>query len=228
MLKKFIIIILILIFGICSAMTAEQLGLYDTYSIAPNVGDRIKYSDDSRLREVDKNKGYYVDGRGQVPEYSRIKPPHEEMIPEYPHPSETVQRFDKYYDINEKGIRRNPIMEQWVPNYDWFYSNRRANPYTKEEFVNVWCSGEKFVNGVDCIQGEYAITFVRARDWTIGTIKAPLKAKKVKKKTAIFLMVDDLGLDAEVMHHAKDWSVQFNMPMFFGTIDSYIPQSWIN
>ena len=80
---------------------------------------------------------------------------------------------------------------------------------------------------MDCQTEEYAITFVRADEWALGVIKAPFRARKVKKKSAIFIMIDDLGLDGEFIHGAKNWADLFNIPMFFGTIDSRIPEEWI-
>ncbi len=210
-----------------SSVFAKELGLYDHYYLAPNHQETVTNPEGSLVIKVDRDYGYYVDGRGQVPEYSRIPPPNEDKIPAEPHPTRTVVPFDRYYDINKMGMRRHPAMTPWIPNYNCHYSERRAKPYTKKEFVDVWCSGDKFVNGVDCQTENYAITFVRARDWSYGVIKAPIKAKKTGKKAAVFLMVDDLGLDAEAMHAAKDWSELFNIPIFFGTIDAYIPSDWI-
>ena len=206
---------------------AMQMGLYDYSSVAPNVGETIIYPEGSQVMKVNRSKGYYIDGRGQVPEHDRIAPPNEAKIPNNPHPTRTVVDFERYYDTNLMGLRRNPVMTPWVPNYSWHYSNRRAQPYTKDEFIDVWCAGEKHLNGVDCQNSTYAITFEKARDWAFGVIKAPIKARKAGKKTALFLMVDELGLDAEAMHAAKDWSVKYNMPIFFGTIDAYIPNDWL-
>ena len=128
--------------------------------------------------------------------------------------------------MNVKGIR-NTNKTPVIPNYNTYYSERRARPYTKNEFIDVWCSGVKYENGVDCQTDEYAITFVRADQWTWGVIKAPIKARKVKKKAAVFIMIDDLGLDGEFIHGAKNWSDLFNIPMFFVTIVSDIPKEWI-
>ena len=168
-----------------------------------------------------------MDERGQVPEYARIKPPHEENIPTEPRPTRTVVPFEPYYNINGMGYRRPDYLNPMVPGYNRFYSERRAYPYTKKEFVNVWCTGKKFENGVDCQTEEYAITFIRARDWAWGVIKAPFKARKAHLKTAIFVMVDDLALNAQTMHDLKNYGELFNIQVWFGTVDSYIPSSWI-
>jgi len=226
--KKFIVIIFLMLFQqTASAMIVEQLGIYDTYQLAPKIEKTKVNSKGSQVVKVDRNNGYYIDGRNQVPEYSRIEPPNPEKIPTESHPTRTVVPFESYYDRNIAGVRRHPYMTPIIPNYNRSYSERRAYPYTKQEYIDVWCSGEKNVNGVDCQSENYAITFIRARDWSFGVIKAPIKAKKTKKKTAIFIMVDDLGLDASHMHDAKMWGELFNMQIFFGTIDSYIPLDWI-
>ncbi|MCR4881635.1 MAG: hypothetical protein K6A44_06775 [bacterium] len=182
---------------------------------------------DSNVIYKDREHGYYIDGRGQVPEYSRIEPPNPDKIPQFPSATRTVVPFEGYYDVNELGIRRNPNMTPYMPNHNAYYSTRPAHPYTKEEYVEVWCSGKKFENGIDCQSENYAITFVRANEWTFGVMKAPFKARKSGKQTAVFVMVDDLGLDAEAMHEVKKWGELFNMPIFFGTIDAYIPGDWI-
>lgn len=226
--EKIIIITLIIFIQIpCSAFIVEQLGLYDTYQLAPDVGKTKVNPPGSQVVKVDRNKGYYVDGRNQVPEYSRIPPPNPDKIPKDPHPTRTVEPFESYYDRNVAGIRRHPYMTPVIPNYNRHYSERRARPYTKEEYVDVWCSGKKYVNGCDCQSENYSIYFYAVRNWPIAVIRAPWKAKKTGKKAAIFFWVDDLGLDAPQMHDAKEWGELFNMPMFFGTIDSYIPGDWI-
>lgn len=221
------ILLVLLLSALISTVFAEQMGLYDYYSVAPNVWETVVYPEGSKVIKVNREEGYYVDERGQVPEHARIAPPNEDKIPTMPHPSRTVENFEKYYDTNIMGLRRNPVMQQWTPNYNWHYSNRRAQPYTKDEWIDVWCTGDKHLNGVDCQNDKYATTFVPARHWSVGVVKAAIKAKKVGKKAVVFIMIDDLGLDAEDVHNAKEWSKSFNMPMQFGTIDAFIPMDWI-
>ena len=226
MIRKILLLVLNMVFLIPTAF-ADDLGLYDHYYLAPNPKNAITKPKGYQVTKIDRECGYYIDGRGQVPEHQRILPPNSDKIPEKSHPTKTVVAFDRYYDINHLGMRRNPDMTPWIPNYNCHYSNRRAEPYTRQEFIDVWCPGVKNLNGVDCQTEQYAITFVRARNWAFGVIKAPIKARKTGKQTALFLMVDELGLDAPHMHDAMHWSKQFNMPMFFGTIDAYIPNDWI-
>lgn len=175
---------------------------------------------------VDRN-GFYVDGTGQIPEYARIAPPNENKVPPVPHPTQTVVPFDRYTDINIRGLRRAPYMEQYVPNYNVHYSNRRAEPYTKQEYIDVWCTGEKNVNKVDCSTDEYSIYFFPVRNWAWGVTSSVWRARKTHKRCAIFFWVDDLGLDAKYMYDAKKWAELYNTTIHFGTIDAYIPQSWV-
>ncbi|MCQ2740146.1 MAG: hypothetical protein MJ237_07985, partial [bacterium] len=63
-----------------------------------------------------------------------------------------------------------------------------------------------------------------------GVTKLPFKiksAKKAGKTPALFICVDELAGDAPAMHDAKSFGELFNIQMFFGTIDSYIPLDWI-
>ena len=232
--KTFIILVLLLISQSALADIADitdgiRLRMYEKYSIAPGVANMVIYENDSNCntKAVSRDKGFYIDGRNQVPEFNRIDPPHPENIPGGPRPTRTVVPFEPYYDTNIKGMRRQPYMTPLVPNHNIHYSERRAYPYSKQEFIDVWCTGKKNFNGVDCVSDEYAITFVRANEWTFGAMKAPFKAKKVGKRVALFIMVDNLGLDAEAMHEAKQYGELFNIQIFRGTIDAYIPGDWI-
>ena len=166
------------------ALMCDQIETYGKYIIAPDaemvkvVKEKDMETSGTQVIKRDRN-GYYVDERFQVPESSRIPPPHPENIPKEPRATRTVIPFDSYYDINVLGIRREPRMTPVIPNYNIHYSERRANPYTKEDFINVWCDGIKFQNGVDCQTKEYAITFAKAEFWSGAVVKAPFKAKKV-------------------------------------------------
>ena len=53
-----------------SAVFAKELGLYDHYYLDTNPQKTITYPEGKRqVTKVDRGQGYYVDGRGQVPEY---------------------------------------------------------------------------------------------------------------------------------------------------------------
>ena len=231
---KKILTILILILSTCSAqaLMVDQINMYAKHTIAPNaelvktVPEKDRQDLGTQVIKRDRS-GYYVDERNQIPEYQRIAPPHPEYIPTEPRAQRTVVPFQSYYDTNTLGIRRHPYMTPIIPNYNKYYSERRAKPYTKEEFINIWCDGTKNADGVDCQTNEYAITFTRASSWAAAVVKAPFKARKVHKKTALFIMVDDLALDAKYMHDVKQYGELFNIQVYFGTVDSYIPADWI-
>ena len=175
-----------------------------------------------------KDNGCYVDGRGQVPEYARIAPPHEENIP-VPHPTKTVVPWDRYYDINKQGYRPMGYQAPLVPNYNYSYSERRARPYTKQEFVSVWCAGEPDLNRGTCTTKDRIYYFYDVRSWTYAVAGTPfrdLRRKDGKKRSYIFT-VNDLGLDVEWMYGAKQWAELFDMDIHFVTIDAYIPQTWL-
>ena len=232
--RIFITFILLLVAQAASADIANitdgiKLQIYKKYSISPGITNMIIYRDDPNVnvKAVTRDEGFYIDGRNQVPEFNRIPPPNPEAVPDEARATRTVVPFEPYYDTNVKGIRRHDWMTPLVPNHNIHYSERRAYPYSKQEFIDVWCTGKKNFNGVDCVSDEYAITFVRANEWTFGAMKAPFKAKKLGKKVALFVMVDNLGLDAEAMHEVKQYGELFNIQIFMGTIDSYIPSDWV-
>ena len=179
---------------------------------------------------ITRDRGYYMDGRGQVPEYARIAPPHEENIPKVSHPTKTVVGWDRYYDINKQGYRPMGYQMPLVPNYNIHYSNRRANPYTREEYMKVWCNGEaNFQKGI-CTTSDYNYYYYKVRDWAFAVAGAPIrniKNGKNGRKSAIVFACDELGLDSEHMHAAKEWAELYDMKIHFVTIDSYIPLDFL-
>ena len=178
---------------------------------------------------VTRDKGYYMDGRGQVPEYARIAPPHEENIPKQPHPTKTVQGWDRYYDINKAGYRPMGYQAPLVPNYNVHYSNRRVNPYTRAEYVSVWCAGEADLEKGICTVKDTRYYYYKVRDWALAISAAPVRDLKRRdgKHRAYVFTVQELGLDAEAMHAAKKWAELYDCDIHFVTIDSYIPQDWL-
>ena len=182
-----------------------------------------------RYHEVDKQYGYYVDGRGQVPEYARIAPPHEENIPN-PRATKTVVPWDRYYETNKQGYRPMGFQTPLVPNYNYFYSNRRAKPYTRADYVSVWCDGEPNVEKGTCSTKNKVYYYYDVYHWSTGiaaTQFRDLKRAKDGRSRAYVFCVDDLGLMAEQMHGAKEWAELFDMEIHFVTIDSYIPLDYL-
>lgn len=170
--------------------------------------------------------GYYIDGTGQV-EGSDIYPPHPEKIPA-PRAVQDITSFERYYDRNIEGkrIEENSWKNPDIPNYNVHYSTRSPHTYTKQDYINVWCSGEK-VGKVDCMTDEYAISFFPVSQWFRGIVTANLRARKYPQKGMAFLYVDEIGGDARYMQEAKRWASQYNSNVFFGTIDKGIPMEWI-
>ena len=187
------------------------------------------YENKSLLNRETKEAGYYMDGRGQVPEYARIVPPHEENIPD-PHPTKVVVPWERYYEINKEGYRPMGYQIPLVPNYNIFYSERRAEPYTKAEFVSVWCAGEPNYEKGTCTTNDTVYYFYDVFHWSTGiaaTQFRDLKRTKDGKSRGYIFYCQELGFCAEYMHAAKDWAELFDMKIHFVTIDSYIPQDWL-
>lgn len=184
--------------------------------------------DAAREAYITREKGYYMDGRGQVPEYARIAPPHEENIPKE-HPTKTVVGWDRYYDINKEGYRPMGYQMPLVPNYNVSYSNRRNNPYSRAEYVSVWCAGEADLGKGICTVNDTRYYYYKVRDWAFAVAGAPIRDLKRRdgKHRAYVFCVDELGLDTEAMYASKKWAELYDCDIHFVTIDSYIPQDWL-
>jgi hypothetical protein len=188
----------------------------------------LNAQDTQREAIITRDKGYYMDGRGQVPEYARITPPHEENIPA-PHPTKTVVGWDRYYDINKEGYRPMGYQAPLVPNYNVHYSNRRNNPYSRAEYVKVWCAGEADLDKGICTVGDTRYYYYKVRDWSFAVAAAPVRDLKRRdgKHRAYVFAVDELGLDTEAMYAAKKWAEMCDCDIHFVTIDSYIGLDWL-
>lgn len=178
---------------------------------------------------IDRDKGYYVDGRGQVPEHARIAPQHEENIP-VPHPTQTVVGWRRYYDINKEGQRPMGYQTPLVPNYNVHYSEREAEPYTKEDFIKVWCNGEADYKRGTCTTSDKVYYYYYVEDWAFAVAGTPfrdLKRTKDGKDRAYVFYAQRLGMNAEAMHSVKQWAEMLDMDIHFVLIDAYIPQNWL-
>ena len=175
---------------------------------------------------VDKEHGYYEDGRGQVMEAHRIPPPNEDKIPEVPIPNKTVLDWDSYYKNNIEGKHDRGIREPIVPNYNVFYSTRRNKSYDRETYVNVWCSGKADVNKGTCLIEDTLYYFYDVQNWSLAVTGTPfrnIKNKGKAKKYSYVFYVDNIGLDSKYMYEAKNWAELTKINIHFVTIDSYIP-----
>lgn len=175
---------------------------------------------------VTTKDGYVMDGRGQIFN-SPIEPPNKDFIPDSSKPQQTVVNFEEYYKVNVEGYRRPEGKLPLVAGYTTHYSERRAHPYTKSDYVNAWCSDKKYVGKVDCLTDDYAISFFPVSQWSVGITRAALRAKKFSQKGAAFLYVEDSGVDAGNIYEAKKWAELWDVKVMFGTIDSGIPEDWI-
>jgi hypothetical protein len=170
--------------------------------------------------------GYIIDGRGQITG-SPIEAPNKSAIPASSKPQQTVVNFDEYYKVNVEGYRRPEGKLPLMAGYTTHYSERRAHPYTKEDYINVWCSDKKHVGKVDCLTDKYAISFFPVSHWSWGITQAAMRARKFPQKGAAFLYVEDFGADAVAINEAKNWAEQWGVKVMFGTIDAGIPEDWI-
>ena len=165
--------------------------------------------------------GYYIDERNQI-DKEPIKVDCPENIKVYP--AATTVPFGKYVQVKTGEPARASYKEPYVAGYNVNFSNRRAYSHTKDQFIQVFCTANKSSNGMDCYDDKYAITFVDVADWSYGVMKAPLKAKMHGRKPILFLMVHNLGADAEYMSEANRVADSVNLPVVFATIDTYIPR----
>ena len=227
--KKLLTLILTLI------LLLAQLQVYaltvDVDGVSTRVPNRNipanEYGD--RTAICDKQYGYFMDGRGQVPEYARIAPPHEENIP-VPRATKTVVPYARYYEINKQGYRPMGYQAPLVPNYNYFYSNRRAKPYTKADYVNVWCEGIADPAKGICTTKDKVYYYYDVYHWSTAiaaTQFRDLKRLGDGKARAYVFWANDLGLYAEQMHAAKEWAELFDMEIHFVTIDAYIPLDFL-
>ena len=111
--------------------------------------------------------GYYIDRRGDF-ENSQIYPPHPENIPVESSVVQPVVDYFSYYQVNVEGYRGREDKLPIVPGYTQSYSTRTAQLYNKEDYINVWCDGEKHVGKVDCLTEDSAISFFPLSAWTRG------------------------------------------------------------
>lgn len=170
------------------------------------------------------NKGYIIDESNQIIKKPiKVKSDYQAEI----QPSPTIQPFGKYLQISCLENPRASYKTPYIPSYNIFFSERKIYPHSKQQYIDTWCTGEKNQHGMDCYNDKYSVTFVRARHWPYGVFKAPLKAKKHGKIPVLFLIVDNIEVDAEAMSEVKQWSQAYNLIILFGTIDTYIPISYV-
>ena len=172
--------------------------------------------------------GFHIDGRGQI-ENSPIVVPHPENTPQGARVVQETTSFDNYYKVNIEGYRSPEGKVPLITGYSALEgSYRPVRLYDKEEYINVWCSGQKHVGKVDCLTEDYAISFFPVSQWSRAITTAAWRAKWHKQKGAAFLYIDVLDGSLNDMSEAKKWAELWGATIFFGTIDAGIPVDWVN
>jgi hypothetical protein len=170
--------------------------------------------------------GYYTDYREEVTK-SPIKPPHPEYIPYSSRAMQTTVDFESYYKVNEEGYRGEEDKLPIIPGYTENYSTRKVKPYTKEDYINIWCDGQKHVGKVDCLTDDYALSFFPLSSWSTGITRAVLRARKYSQKGVAVFYVEDMGAITGDMYEAKKWAEMWGAEVRFVSIDAEIPLEWI-
>jgi hypothetical protein len=171
--------------------------------------------------------GYVMDYRGEV-QKSPIKPPHPENIPSNSRALQTTVDFESYYKINTEGYRGKEDKLPISPaGYTQVYSTRTVKPYTKEDYINVWCDGRKHVGKIDCLTDDYAISYFPLSSWSTGITRAAWRARKYSQKGVAALYVEDTGAIDSDMYEAKKWAEQWGAKIMFISIDAGIPAEWV-
>ena len=179
-------------------------------------------SDNSQMTK----DGYYMDSRGEI-KGSQILPPHPENIPSRSHLVQPTVDFESYYRVNEEGYRGEEDKLPLVPGYTQVYSTRKFQPYNKETYINVWCGGEKHVGSIDCLTGDYAISYFPLSSWTRGIATAAWRARKHPQKAVAALYFEDTASRAGDLYEAKKWAEKWGAEVMFISIDAGIPGEWI-
>ena len=175
---------------------------------------------------VETEHGYLVDRRGDV-KNSYIRPPHPELAPATSHLMQTTVDFETYYKINGEGYRGREDKLPPVPGYTENYSTRKNTLYAREDYINVWCSGEKHVGKVDCMNTYAAISFFPLSAWCRDIPQAALRARKYEQQGVAALYVEDLNARTADMYEAKKWAEKWGAKVIFISIDAGIPEEWI-
>lgn len=170
--------------------------------------------------------GYIVDCRGNYSN-SPIKPPHPENIPSVSNTVQPVVDFEEYHKINEEGYRGREDKLPLIYGYTINGSSRSFTYYNKEDYINIWCDGQKHVGKIDCLTDEYAISFFPLSEWARGIAVAAWRARGRSQKGVAAFYVEDAGANAADLHQAKDWADLWRAKIMFISIDAGIPVDWV-
>ena len=179
-------------------------------------------SADTRVTE----NGYYLDRRGEVKD-SYILPPHPENAPKVSVLVQPITNFRTYYKVNLEGCRGAESKLPIVPSYTENYSTRGSQLYKKEDYVEVWCDGEKNIGKIDCLTADSAISFFPLSAWTRGVTIASWRARKYPQRGVAAFYIEDTASSANDMRAAKAWAKKWGTKIMFISIDAGIPEEWI-
>lgn len=170
--------------------------------------------------------GYYIDRRGDID--SPIKPPHPEFIPERSELVQDMTNFETYYKVNTEGMRAAEDKLPIVPNYTVNYSTRKPTIYKKEDYVNVWCDGEKHVGKIDCLTKDSAFSFFPLSAWSRAITTAAWRARGYSQKGVAVLYIEDTAANgSDDMKKALEWANMWGADVRFVSIDAEIPKEWL-
>ena len=175
---------------------------------------------------LETQHGYFIDRRGDV-QSSYIRPPHPENIPVRSKVTQPVVDFESYYKVNTEGYRVPEDKLPLVPGYTENYSTRQNTLYSKEDYVNVWCNGEKHVGKIDCLNDSYAVSFFPVSKWTRGITVSAWRARGRSQQPVAALYAEDMGALTGDMYEAKLWATKWGVKIVFISIDAGIPEEWI-
>lgn len=171
--------------------------------------------------------GYYIDRRGDV-RGSYIKPPHPENVPEVSQLVDDTVNFKTYYKVNEEGYRAEEDKLPIVPNYTVHYSTRKPTLYAKDDYINVWCDGQKHVGKIDCLTDDYALSFFPLSAWSRAITTAAWRARGYSQKGMAVLYIEDMAAAGyDDMKKAKEWAEMWGTKVQFVSIDAGIPEEWL-
>ena len=131
--------------------------------------------------------------------------------------------------MNEEGYRgREDKLPISPAGYTQVYSTRKFQPYSKEDYINVWCDGEKHVGKVDCLTEDFAISFFPLSSWTRGITTAAWRARKYSQQGVAAFYFEDTAAKSSDLYEAKKWAEKWGTKIMFISIDAGIPEEWIN
>lgn len=171
-------------------------------------------------------QGYYMDCRGDI-KNSPIKPPHPENIPAVSQLVTPLVDFEEYYKINMEGYKGREDKLPLIYGYTMNGTPRTGEFYDKEDYINIWCDGQKHVGKIDCLTDEYAISFFPLSSWSRGITTSAWRARGRSQTPVTALYIEDSAANSSAMYDAKQWAELWGAKIMFIGIDAGIPLEWV-